>query len=247
MSFPRTLVFGDIHGGLRALEEVLRQLNPSESDEFIFLGDYVDGWSQAFETVEFLIDFRTRFNARFLRGNHDDLLLGWLRDEVEHPLWLRSGGSITKKSYEVITTQNRIRHIAFLESLEDYYLDNENRLFIHAGFTNLRGVQHEYFTKNYYWDRTLWETALSLDPRLTHADALYPSRLRHYNEIFIGHTPVTRIGKQHPHRAANIWNVDTGAAFNGCLSVLEVSSKMLWQSKPVMSFYPGESGRNGEG
>lgn len=83
MSFPRTLVFGDIHGGLRALEEVLRQLNPSESDEFIFLGDYVDGWSQAFETVEFLIDFRTRFNARFLRGNHDDLLLGWLRDEVD--------------------------------------------------------------------------------------------------------------------------------------------------------------------
>ena len=247
MSSSRTLVFGDIHGGLRALEDVLSKLEPSDSDEFIFLGDYVDGWSHAFETIEFLIEFGSRFNARFLRGNHDDLLLGWLRDEVEHPLWLQSGGNITKKSYQTIGHQDRIRHIEFLDRLEDYHLDKQNRLFIHAGFTNLRGVQHEYFTKNYYWDRTLWETALSLDPRLTHADSLYPSRLRHYKEIFIGHTPVTRIGKEQPHNAANIWNVDTGAAFSGCISALEVNSKMFWQSRPVRIFYPGEFGRNGEG
>jgi serine/threonine protein phosphatase 1 len=214
---------------------------------FVFLGDYVDGWSQASETVEYLIGLGRRYQAIFLRGNHDDLFMNWLRDGAENPLWLHSGGEATRQSYRGIGEETRHRHIRFLEGLKDYHLDEGNRLFVHAGFTNLRGVQHEYFSKNFYWDRTLWETALSLDPRLDPANAAYPSRLRHYREIYIGHTPVTRIGKERPHQAANVWNVDTGAAFKGPLSVLEATSKEVWQSQPVYQHYPGERGRNGEG
>ncbi|MFM1878722.1 MAG: hypothetical protein RLZZ241_1588 [Bacteroidota bacterium] len=247
MSVPRKLVFGDIHGGLLALEAVLDQIQPKEEDEFIFLGDYVDGWSQAYETIEYLIGFSANYSCRLLRGNHDDLLLGWLREGVENPLWLNSGGLASQRSYESIGVKDRQRHIVFLEQLLDYHLDSENRLFVHAGFTNLRGVEHEYISKNFYWDRTLWETALSLDPRLKRSDSRYPSRLQHYSEIFIGHTPVSRIGKVQPHRAANVWNVDTGAAFQGPLSVMEVQNKLLWQSKPVHLYYPGETGRNGNG
>jgi serine/threonine protein phosphatase 1 len=243
----RKLVFGDIHGGLRALEEVIGQVGPRPDDFFVFLGDYVDGWSQACETVEYLINFGARYPCVFLRGNHDDLSLGWLRDGVENPIWLHSGGAATQQSYRGIGEATKRRHIGFLEGLEDYHLDAGNRLFLHAGFTNLRGVEHEYFSKNFYWDRTLWETALSLDPRLDPSDTNYPSRLRHYREIYIGHTPVTRIGKDRPHQAANVWNVDTGAAFKGPLSVLEAASKELWQSRPVYQHYPGEQGRNGEG
>jgi serine/threonine protein phosphatase 1 len=243
----REFVIGDIHGGLRALEDVISQVSPEASDHFIFLGDYVDGWSQASETVEYLIEFAGNNRALFLRGNHDDLLLSWLKDGLENPLWLNSGGAISKKSYEGIGMKTRTRHIEFLDQLKDYHLDEQSRLFLHAGFTNLRGVQHEYFSKNFYWDRTLWETALSLDPRLSPTDAHYPSRLRHYAEIFIGHTPVTRIGKELPHCAANVWNLDTGAAFKGRLSVMETRTKSVWQSKPLPEYYPKELGRNGEG
>ena len=132
----------------------------------------------------------------------------------------------------------------FLENLENYYLDANDRLFLHAGFTNLKGVDHEYFKKTFYWDRTLWELALAVDRTLTKDDNKYPQRLLRYKEIYIGHTPVTRIGKTEPHNAANVFNIDTGAAFKGPLSMLDVETKEVCQSDPVASFYPSERGRN---
>jgi serine/threonine protein phosphatase 1 len=128
--------------------------------------------------------------------------------------------------------------------LEDYYLDDQNRLFVHAGFTNLNGVKYEYFPKLFYWDRTLWETALSLDPNLKIGDALYPKRFTLYKEIYIGHTPVTRIGETTPVQKANVWNVDTGAAFKGPLTILNIDTKEFWQSEPLNELYSSEKGRN---
>ncbi|HAH34085.1 MAG TPA: serine/threonine protein phosphatase, partial [Flavobacteriaceae bacterium] len=44
MSLPkRTLVIGDIHGGLKALQQVWKRAQISKEDTLIFLGDYVDG------------------------------------------------------------------------------------------------------------------------------------------------------------------------------------------------------------
>lgn len=240
----RTFVIGDIHGGLRALEALLASIKPGQEDLLIFLGDYVDGWSQAAGTVDFLIALRDRIPCLFLMGNHDALCLKWLTEGTAHPLWLQSGGQATRESYEGVEKHTRNEHIRFFESLENYYLDEADRLFLHAGFTNLKGVEHEYFSQSFYWDRTLWETALALDPGLEPDDPLYPSRLRHYREIYLGHTPVTKLGYSEPHRAANIWNMDTGAGFKGPLSAMEITTKKIWQSKPVFEYYPGEGGRN---
>jgi serine/threonine protein phosphatase 1 len=240
----RILVVGDIHGGLKALRQVLQRAGSQTADRFVFLGDYVDGWSEAAETVAFLIEFARSHRAIFLRGNHDDLCLQWLRDGMDNPLWLQSGGEATRRSYKGVGQDTRREHIHFYEGLRDYYLDAENRIYLHAGFTNLKGVEYEYSTANFYWDRTLWETALSLDPNLSPADLRYPPRLKCYKEIFIGHTPVTRLGKHKPYRAANVWNIDTGAAFKGPLSVMEVNTRIVWQSDPVHTLYPGEFGRN---
>ena len=72
----------------------------------------------------------------------------------------------------------------------------------------------------------------------------YPKRLTLYKEIYIGHTPLSRIGKTVPVQMANVWNVDTGAAFRGPLTILDVNSKELWQSDPLDKLYPDEKGRN---
>ena len=240
----RTLVIGDIHAGLRALEQVLDQASVKEDDRLIFLGDYVDGWSEAVETVNFLIKLRDLYSCIFLRGNHDALCHDWLLEGKDNPQWLQHGGLATMRSYECEDIVIRNAHLKFYETLDNYFLDEHNRLFIHAGFTNLRGVDYEYFSKNFYWDRTLWELALSLDPKLTEEAAFYPQRLSLYKEIFIGHTPVTRIGETCPVKAANVWNVDTGAAFKGPLTIMDSHTKEFWQSDPVHSLYPGETGRN---
>jgi len=240
----RTLVIGDIHSGLKALEQVLHRAAVSKDDKLIFLGDYVDGWSQAVDTVDFLIALQKTHNCIYLRGNHDELCSDWLVKGADNPMWMQHGGVSSVNSYNKADKSTIVKHIGFFDTLKNYYLDADNRLYLHAGFTNVKGVKHEYFPKTFYWDRTLWELALSLNPALQEEHQYYPKRLLQYNEIFIGHTPVTRLGKTTPQRAANVWNIDTGAAFMGPLSVIDVNSKEVWQSDPVHTFYPEETGRN---
>lgn len=240
----RTLVIGDIHSGLKALEQVLERSKLDKCDHLIFLGDYVDGWSHAVETIDFLITLKKDHNCTFLRGNHDELCHDWLALGKDNPQWYKHGGMATVIAYSKANSATKNEHISFFQDLKNYHLDAQNRLFVHAGFTNLNGVDFEYDPKTFYWDRTLWEMALSLDPGLAPEHSLYPKRLTHYREIYIGHTPVTRIGKTVPHQAAQIWNLDTGAAFKGPLSILDIDTKRLWQSDPVYLLYLNEVGRN---
>ena len=159
-------------------------------------------------------------------------------------MWFKHGGEATPLAYENVNKVVKKIHIDFLQELEDYYLDEHNRLFIHAGFTNMNGIDYEYFPKLFYWDRTLWETALALDKTIAIDNRYYPKRFTLYHEIYIGHTPVTRLGETTPIKMANVWNVDTGAAFKGPLTILDVDTKAFWQSEPLPNLYPIEKGRN---
>jgi len=85
---------------------------------------------------------------------------------------------------------------------------------------------------------------LALDPSISKESWLYPRRLTLYDEIYIGHTPVTRIGETIPVRKACVWNVDTGAAFKGPLTIMDVNTKEFWQSEPLNELYFNEKGRN---
>ncbi|MDC6365295.1 MULTISPECIES: metallophosphoesterase [Flavobacteriaceae] len=240
----RTLVIGDIHSGLRALEQLMLRANVTQMDHLIFLGDYVDAWSTAVETVDFLINLKKEYNCTFIRGNHDELCKEWLLTKKENPQWLAHGGIATRDSYLSAGRENWDSHLEFYNQLQNHFLDESNRLYLHAGYTNLKGIEHEYFDQLFYWDRTLWELAKALDPRLTPEDKKFPKRLIHYKEIFIGHTPLSKTGLVVPQNGANVWNVDTGAAFKGSLTMMDVETKEFWQSDPVHSFYPGERGRN---
>ena len=241
----RTLVIGDIHGGLRALHQIMERAKVTADDTLIFLGDYVDGWSQSPQVLDYLIELNTTHNCVFIRGNHDELLLHWLKDgQEDNKLWYKHGGEATVLAYEKVDATTKNLHIEFLYSLQNYYLDDKKRLFVHAGFTNMNGVQYEYYPEPFYWDRTLWETALSLDRSIKPNDLLYPKRLTLYDEIYIGHTPVTRIGKTEPVQMACVWNIDTGAAFKGPLTILDIDTKEFWQSEPLNVLYFDEKGRN---
>lgn len=240
----RKLVIGDVHGGLKALEQVIERANVTSKDTLIFLGDFVDGWSQSPQVINFLIALNEQQNCIFVRGNHDDLLLNYLKTGTYSEEWFNHGGKSTVDAYLKIDEQIKQQHILFLEKLLPYHLDDENRLFIHAGFTNLKGIDYEYFKPLFYWDRTLWEMALALDENIPFESDLYPNRLKLYKEIYIGHTPTTKINKTVPVNKACVWNVDTGAAFIGPLTILDIDSKEFWQSDSLPSLYPNENGRN---
>jgi serine/threonine protein phosphatase 1 len=240
----RVFVIGDIHGGLRAVHQLFERAKVTHKDTLIFLGDFVDGWSESPQVIDFLIDLSKKQECVFIRGNHDELLLEWLENSKDNLQWYQHGGEATVISYSKVDLHTKQKHIIFLKNLKDYHLDEHNRLFIHAGFTNINGIGYEYFPKLFYWDRTLWETAISLDVSIPKDSFFYPKRLTIYNEIYIGHTPVTRIGKTIPVQKACVWNIDTGAAFKGPLTIMDVDTKEFWQSEPLFELYFNERGRN---
>jgi serine/threonine protein phosphatase 1 len=245
MKQGRTLAIGDIHGGLRALQQVLERAEVTPDDLLVFLGDYVDGWSESPQVLEFLMELRKTHRCVLLRGNHDMMLFDWLKNGTEHPQWLRHGGQSTLAAYARVSAADKARHAAFIENdFVDFYQEEGGRLFVHAGFTHVRGFRSEYFKPMLYWDRSLWETALSVDPALPLDSPRYPARLKLYPEVFIGHTPTIHLGSNFPLNAACVWNLDTGAGFTGPLTLMDVDSKDFWQSDPVRTLYPTEEPRH---
>lgn len=240
----RTLVIGDIHGGLLALKQVLKRANVTSEDHLIFLGDYVDGWSDSVGVIDYLTTLSAAQKVTLIRGNHDDLVHQWLTGKEMSPKWIQHGGQSTKNAYALLSQEEKKAHLPFYERLKDYYIDDQNRMFCHAGFQNLNGPSYEWHSTAFYWDRTLWEMVCAMREDLEPLDDLYPRRLQLFKEIYIGHTPVTRVGATVPLQKANVWNIDTGAAFMGSISVLNVDTKEFWQSDPVWELYPEEKGRN---
>src|SRR5690606_3658720 len=110
-------------------------------------------------------------------------------------------GQSTLEAYRKVSEETVQSHLRFFEELTNYHIDHKNRLFVHAGFSNIHGPQNEYDKYMLYWDRTLWEMALATDKNIPEDDVRYPKRLKLFDEIFIGHTPTVRINKTKPVNA----------------------------------------------
>jgi serine/threonine protein phosphatase 1 len=240
----RTLVIGDIHGGLKALQQVFQKANVTAADKLVFLGDYVDGWSESAAVMEHLLQLDKSNECIFIKGNHDEWCEEWLRSGIADRTWLFHGGEETVNSYVLTDAVTRREHLNFFERMPYYSIDEQNRLFIHAGFTSMHGPQKEFHASNFSWDRTLWEMAITMDQRIKKDSILFPKRLKLFCEIYIGHTPTLYYDVDIPMQGCNVWNIDTGAAFTGKLSIIDIDSKQFWQSSPVYQLYPGETGRN---
>jgi len=240
----RTFVIGDIHGGLKALIQVLNKLEVKDTDTLIFVGDYVDGWSESAQVIQFLIQLSKKIPCVFIKGNHDVWCEDWLKSGYVNPTWYMHGGKETIESYISFSKDDKNDHLEFFNKMVLYHLDDETRLFVHAGFTSMQGVEKEVFTECFYFDRTLWEMALTMNGDVDEDSLLYPNRLKHYKEIYIGHTPTINYKCYEPMNAANIWNIDTGAAFTGRLSAMNINSKEIFQSDLLPILYPDEKGRN---
>ena len=152
----RTLVIGDIHGGLRALEQVFERAEVTREDKLIFLGDFVDGWRESSQVIRFLIEVSGNQECIFIRGNHDAWTEDWLGFGNSPDVWLFNGGKSTVESYADYSREELEIHLEFFQRMKNYYVDEDNRLFIHAGYSSMHGPEKEVYSSNYHWDRTLW-------------------------------------------------------------------------------------------
>lgn len=232
----------DSHGGHKAMVQCIKRSGfDKESDTLFFLGDVVDGWSETKESIDLLLSIR---NLVYILGNHDqwarDYYSGKMSQGEELPdLWLLQGGAATVKSYGPGKPMPK-DHLALLRNAKPYHVTEDNILLVHAGFDTGKPVE-ETDPDCLIWSRDFVKHCYQLYK--THQ----PLRIVAYKEVYIGHTPTMALDRSQttPLQLGNVVLADTGAAFRGCLSMIDMDSKEVWQSEKVMCLYPDQEGRNG--
>jgi serine/threonine protein phosphatase 1 len=152
----RVYAIGDIHGCLTQLR-LLRQLitdhaadRPVARNVIVYLGDYVDRGPDSRGVIDFLLSGSPDpFEQVFIKGNHEEGMLDFLKDPSTGSHWLSYGGDATLSSYGVRppalqdeTGLERARaelaarlppaHLAFLSGLILRHVEG-GYVFVHAG------------------------------------------------------------------------------------------------------------------
>ena len=248
MNKPRTIVCGDIHGNYRGLLQCLeRSKFDYDKDILIQLGDVADGWSEVSECVSELIKIN---NLISIRGNHDVWMYDWMMFGRTPMLWTQQGGKATMASYVRTGKLHEIGsgHKSFWLNQRDWYIDEKNRLFIHAGWDYMEygdfnrqaslPVNAGTIAKECHWDRSIIQGAASAFRRHGNTEGKFKA-LEQFTEVYIGHTAMN----EGPIQLGNLWNMDSGSGWNGCLSFMDIDTKEIWKSDNVLTLYPDEKGR----
>ncbi len=202
----RLLAVGDIHGCLHQLEQLIEQVQPTMSDQVVFLGDYIDRGLDSRGVIDYLIHFGSRFpQTVFLKGNHEEMFLDFVAGRNQM-LYVLNGGQATLENYQ---EAEKLRipksHLDFLQNLRTSY-ETERFIFVHAGLRpglplaaqqekDLLWIREEFLHSDYDWGKT----------------------------IVFGHTPRLDV-----LLSAHRIGVDTGAVYGRTLSCCEVELRYCW-------------------
>ncbi len=222
----RIYAIGDIHGRLDLLDGLLDIIAahndawPVRASTLVFLGDYVDRGPSSKGVVDrFLSGLPAQFKTRFLKGNHEALMLDFLADPETVGHWLPNGGDTTMLSYGVDEDivefarsgkSRRLRdashafaeklpaeHLAFYESLDTSF-SYGGYFFVHGGVRPKVRLEDQKPTD------MLWIRDKFLNYR------------GDFGAVVVhGHTPAA-----HPEDMENRIGIDTGAWRSGRLTAV---------------------------
>lgn len=214
---------GDIHGRADLLSELVALLQGRAEQErrdagdpiVIFLGDYVDRGTHPAGVLDLLIAGRPEgYERRFLKGNHEAMMLDFMAAPLQNRAWVTQGGAETLLSYGVtppspldlahdvwIKAAEDLKaavpapHMAFLSGLERYVVA-QDYVFVHAGVNLSRRIEQQT-DEDLYWSR----------------DKFLNSRKRFGFRVVHGHTP-----SELPFADERRIGLDTGAYATGVLT-----------------------------
>jgi serine/threonine protein phosphatase 1 len=220
---------GDIHGRADLLTRLFERLEQArqhcgENPIVVFLGDYVDRGPDSAEVIDLLQWGRPEgFERRFLKGNHEDAMLRFLKNPLANRLWLAHGGLETVASYGVhplpslgagaaellkcaaaLDEKLPDRDRRFLNSLERYVVLGDY-FFVHAGIDPTVSLEHQSD------DQLFWIRERFLNDR-----TVMPLRIVH------GHTPIEK-----PYIDERRVGIDTGAYLTGVLTAARFEGEQV--------------------
>ncbi len=208
---------------LKVLE--LSHYDPTK-DRLILLGDYVDRGPESNRVVAEVMRL-VEMGVVALYGNHEDMMQKALKHRKGGPLsadaleqWYANGGEITLASYRD-RSGLLDDHLEFLSKLPSWHEESDYR-FVHAGFQpgipparqslhDLIWIREPYILG--YEDSHCVVTG--------HTPTQYLARYELFPDIEDSSKPVIR-----KHKIF----LDTGAAWGGPLTIMELPSEEYWQA-----------------
>lgn len=189
-------VVGDVHGCLNTFLKLLDHWDP-KSETLIQLGDLVDRGALSPEVIHLAFELQMNFKKEtyFLRGNHEQLMIDYLKGEDRLGVWLSNGGNKTLIQFE----ESQIDPNNYSTWLTDLPLiwENEHVQVTHAGFSGLGDPYNQKNPNGLLWNRKPLNNTGKLQ--------------------VIGHTP-SWDGNPRFSPESNSWNIDTGAYGGVCLT-----------------------------
>jgi len=193
-------IVGDVHGCLNTFLKLLDHWDP-KSENLVQLGDLIDrgAFSPAVIHLAFELQMNFKKETHFLRGNHEQLMIDYMKGEDRLGVWLSNGGNKTQRQFE----ESQIDPDNYSIWLTDLPLiwENDHVQVTHAGFS---GVGIPYDKKN--TNGLLWNRKPLINT----------GKLQ-----IIGHTP-RRDGVPEFSPESNSWNIDTWAYGGACLTAIRV-------------------------
>lgn len=226
--YKRIIAVGDVHGKFGALQSLWKKLSVTDDDLVIFLGDYIDRGEEIAEVLKWVIEQSKKPNIKFLRGNHEQMMLFALNSSggKDRITWLINGGKATIMALRELVGQKvfTLKEIVnFTENLPLSYsisVGDRTYFFCHAGVEE--GVPLEMQEADYL----LWAREEFFD---------------YYNGnavVISGHSPIKFFYdfdaiNPRPIKLPNknIIMTDTGAFIRGGrLSAVDILTGRYWQS-----------------
>jgi len=207
---PRTIAIGDLHGCSDAFANLLNAVDPQPDDTIIPLGDYVNRGLDSKGVLDTLIELSGRCRLIPILGNHDEMLFQTKKSRSAFRHFLEFGGIETLDSYGDSGQVSLVpqEHFEFLESCLPYF-ETETHFFTHGNYDpNLPLDQQS--------GRTLRWLSLRDSVPGPHCSGKI---------AVVGHTPQPNV-----LNLGHLICLDTGCAYGGKLTAMEVGSGEVWQA-----------------
>lgn len=221
---------GDIHGMSEELNGLLHYWNP-RFEQLVLIGDYIDRGYNSLAVLERVWQLEANHQAICLRGNHESMLLNFIKSPhnfFNH--YVMNGGISTLcqlldcSEDKIIKSQARkiVRQLrqeypcleAWLESLP-YYIEFGEFIVVHAGIDLSLENWKDTSDHDYLWLR----------------DRFHREKNQTGKQIIFGHTP-TMVLHQNYHQSSvwrqdGKWGIDGGLVFGGQLHGLRINKTIV--------------------
>lgn len=212
------IVIGDVHGCLKTLIELKKQL---PHDNLCFTGDLVDRGNDSMGVVQHVIDN----GYKCVLGNHEELMLysldgiksGFQDKRESYNCWVSNGGDKTMAEYD-LDFETTKKHVDWMLTLPLYieYTNKYDEKFV-VSHTTVKGVwplrngnakERDTFREHCLWSREF--------------DSGF-NKLGDIDFNVVGHTP-----KKFGYKKDSLIYVDTGCVFDMDLTAYDLETDKFY-------------------